>query len=213
MVPGFDILRTQGEIPTSGDTRRFVSPVRLEMLGHEKILIETTPYQQIHDLRKFSVDEIGAVISSDPGIYIWWSKVDLAPAYIGVALNKRGLLGRVVRQHLCPTYLELRAEKIEKASMVAIYKGRRAIEKSVFRKKISHNFGVLPGAQCIDFIKANFLVSFLPLPALERNDIKEIEHQLIAMHNPPYNTRFTAPCENSASPQPGSTAPMLRSRS
>jgi hypothetical protein len=153
---------------------------------------ETSPYQQIHDLRKFSTEEIGAVISADPGIYIWWSKGDLALAYIGVALNKRGLLGRVVRQHLCPTYLELRAEKTEKAPIVAIYKGRKAIEKSVFRKKISNKFGVLPGAQCVDFIKANFLVSLLPLPTFERNDIKEIEHQLIAMHNPPYNTRFTA---------------------
>jgi hypothetical protein len=153
---------------------------------------DTTLCQRIHALQKYSIDEVRAVISSDPGIYIWWSKVDLAPVYIGVALNKRGLLGRVVRQHLCPTYLELRAEKTEKASMTAIYKGRRAIEKSVFRKKISHKFGVLPGAQCVAFIKENFLVSFLPLPTIEPNDIKEIERQLIAMHNPPYNTRFTA---------------------
>jgi hypothetical protein len=79
------------------------------------------------DLQKYSSDEIRAAISSDPGIYIWWNKGDLVPAYIGVALNRSELLGRVVRQHLCPTYLELRAEKTENASMVAIYKGRRAI--------------------------------------------------------------------------------------
>ena len=151
-----------------------------------------TPYQQIDDLQKYCVDEIYAVISSDPGIYIWWSKKNLTPVYIGVALNKRGLLGRVVRQHLCPTYLELRADKTEMSSMAAIYKGRRAIEKSVFRKKISLKFGVLPGAQCVDFIKEHFLVSVLPLPTIEPNDIKKIERQLIAMHNPTYNTRFTA---------------------
>jgi hypothetical protein len=149
-----------------------------------------TSYLQIEILQKHSGEDIRAVIPSDPGIYVWWSKVDFVPVYIGVALNKRGLLGRVVRQHLCPTYLELRAEKTVNSSMFAIYKGRRAIEKSVFRKKISHKFGVLPGTQCVDFIKENFLLSFLPLPTIERKDILEIERQLIQSYNPLYNTRF-----------------------
>ena len=147
---------------------------------------------QIYDLQKYGGDEIRAVAPSDPGIYIWWSKGDLAPVYIGVALNRRGLLGRVVRQHLCPTYLELRVKKTDKASLVAVYKGRGAIEKSVFRKKISHQFGVLPGIQCVEFIKEHFLVSFMPLPEIARKDILEIEGQLIARHNPRYNTRFVA---------------------
>lgn len=153
---------------------------------------EVNPYPQIHDLQKYSGDEISTVISLDPGIYIWWSKADLVPVYIGVALNRRGLLGRVVRQHLSPTYLELRAEKTEKTPTVSIYKGRRALEKSVFRKKISNKFSVLPGDQCVNFIKENFLVSLLPLPGTERSDILEIERQLISRHNPPFNTRFAA---------------------
>lgn len=151
----------------------------------------TMQYPNITDLQKFNPDDIHRVISLDPGIYIWWNKEDLSPAYIGVALNKCGLLGRVARQHLCPTYLELRKEKTERAAITAEYKGRKAIEKSVFRKKISNRFSVLPGAQCVNFIKENFLVSLLSLPNIEFNYIKEIERQLIAKYNPPYNTKFT----------------------
>ena len=100
------------------------------------IMIEATPRLQIHELQKYSFEEILSVISKEPGIYICWSKEHSDPAYIGVALNRRGLFGRVVCQHLNPVYLELRTEKTENASMFAMYKERKAIEKSVFRKKI-----------------------------------------------------------------------------
>ena len=144
----------------------------------------------IHDLQKYSCDEIRAVISTHPGIYIWWRKGDdFAPIYIGSATNRCGLLGRVVRQHLRPTYLELRTEKTEKAPVVTMYKGRRAIEKSVFRKKIAFKFGVMPGSQCVEFIMENFLVSVMPLPDTERNGILEIERGLIAAYKPVYNTK------------------------
>jgi hypothetical protein len=95
------------------------------------IMIEATPRLQIHELQKYSFEEILSVISKEPGIYIWWSKEHSDPAYIGVALNRRGLFGRVVCQHLNPVYLELRTEKTENASMVAMYKERKAIEKRV----------------------------------------------------------------------------------
>ena len=154
-------------------------------------MTNTMKYSNISDLQKYNPEDIRSVISSDPGIYIWWDKEDLSPVYIGVALNKRGLLGRVARQHLCPTYIELRKEKTESAAITAEYKGRKAIEKSVFRKKVSNKFGILPGTQCVNYIKENFLISLLPLPTIEFSDIKEIERQLIAKHNPLYNTKFT----------------------
>ena len=86
----------------------------------------------------------------------------IAPVYIGTALNKRGLYGRVARQHLCPTYLEFSSDKIRLASMIVDYKGRKATEKSVFRKKISNKYTLMPGTKCVEFISDNFLISLIP---------------------------------------------------
>jgi len=143
----------------------------------------------IKKLRMYDPTEIRDVVSSDPGLYIWWSRNPIVPVYIGTALNKRGLLGRVVQQHLCPTYLEMRPEKTALA-LCADYKGKKAAEKSVFRKKVSKKYSLVPGIKCVDFIMKNFLVSFISMADVSPEIIQETEQLLIETYRPEYNTLF-----------------------
>lgn len=133
--------------------------------------------------------EIRNIFPSDPGLYIWWSRNPVVPVYIGTALNKRGLIGRVVQQHLCPTYLEMRPEKTALA-LCADYKGKKAAEKSVFRKKVSKKYSLVPGIKCVDFIRNNFLVSFISMADVSPEIIKETERLLIETYRPEFNTLF-----------------------
>jgi len=146
--------------------------------------LDITRYQR-YDPRK-----LNGIISREPGLYIWWNRNSDKPVYIGVALNKRGLLGRVVRQHLCTTYLELRPEKIAKELIVTDYKGRKATEKSVFRKKVCMKYTLLPGSDCVEFIKNNFLVSLVPITDVQSMTIAELERLLIEAYRPEFNTQF-----------------------
>ena len=46
------------------------------------------------------------IVPKERGIYLWFRGLNIE--YIGVANNKNGLYGRVVRQHLNEEYLEFR---------------------------------------------------------------------------------------------------------
>lgn len=153
---------------------------------------ERTNQIVLPDIAKYPRDDPKELseVSRCQGIYIWWSREPLEPVYIGVALNKRGLFGRVVQQHLRATYLELRPEKTAKAAIVADYKGRKATEKSVFRKKVSIKHSLLPGTDCVEFIRNNFLVSLIPVADIRTMNISELERLLIETHKPEYNSQF-----------------------
>jgi hypothetical protein len=73
-----------------------------------------------------------------PGVYVWYSKSNGSPVYVGKAASTKGLRHRIWAQHLNPGYVEGRAQKFTPAdsfqlSCAVIVRGQPHIDKSVFR--------------------------------------------------------------------------------
>jgi hypothetical protein len=98
------------------------------------------------------------------GIYLWRSKEDKSPAYVGVALGKRGLRGRIIEQHLRPSYVQ-----------------------SVFRKAIVESTGVGPREESVEFIKSQFTVAFMACAEEDSATIGAAESLVIAALRPRFN--------------------------
>ncbi|MBM4314329.1 MAG: hypothetical protein FJ122_10495 [Deltaproteobacteria bacterium] len=97
------------------------------------------------------------------GIYCWSFKGDGLPAYIGVALGKHGLRGRISQQHLRPSYVQ-----------------------SVFRKSVMREAGVWEREESVKLIRSRFKIAFVEY---DKNPgiVRAAEALLIAALEPKYN--------------------------
>ena len=142
-------------------------------------------------LHKYDPSLIEKVIPRDKGVYIWWSRRTGKAVYVGIALNrKNGLLGRVLRQHLNPKYLEYRPDKTRNAKRTVVLNGKKVRENSVFRKAISEKYNLDPGVECVDYIMKHFLVSFFPMKTSSIEKIKQKEQLLIKDLKPDFNKQY-----------------------
>ncbi len=144
----------------------------------------------VSGLRKYDPTKIEKVIPRDKGLYIWWSRETDKAVYVGRALNRNGLLGRVLRQHLNPKYLEYRPDKTCNAKRTVVLYGKKACEKSVFRKAISEKYNLDPGVESVDYILKNFLVSFFPMQTSSIEEVKQKEQFLIEELKPNFNKQY-----------------------
>ena len=133
-------------------------------------------------------------VPKERGIYLWFRGSNIE--YIGVANNKNGLYGRVVRQHLNEEYLEFRptnqsskdtyqlAHAIEKVNGKEIKYG---IDKSTFRKKIGRKFELRPSKATVDYIKKNGSFKYVPVENISKEILELIETILIGYFKPELN--------------------------
>jgi hypothetical protein len=98
------------------------------------------------------------------GIYLWRFKEDKSPAYVGVALGKRGLRGRIIEQHLRPSYVQ-----------------------SVFRMAIVESTGVGPREESVEYIKSNFTAAFVACAEEDSATIGAAESLVVAALKPRFN--------------------------
>jgi len=104
-------------------------------------------------------------VPKERGIYLWRHKEDESAAYyVGVALGERGLKGRIIGQHLRPSY-----------------------EQSVFRKAIVKYSGVNSRDESVDYIKKHFTLALAACPDQEPAVILAAEALLIAALRPKFN--------------------------
>jgi hypothetical protein len=123
--------------------------------------------QDLVNLSPVSVAEIGKdFFPQTPGIYLWRTKDKNQIVYVGVGLGKKGLRERVAKQHLYPSY-----------------------NKSVFRIKVSKEFGLDIGNECVKFISDNYNLSFLSFPIEMSAKVKAAESLIISTFEPKYNDK------------------------
>lgn len=107
-------------------------------------------------------------IPSETGIYVWYVKGTGNPVYVGKASGKKGLRYRIWAQHLNPNYLEWREQKFTEADVfqlgcAVVVRGRRGIDKSVFRRGIGRPERIPPGPLTVDYIRQYFKVAWIVL--------------------------------------------------
>jgi hypothetical protein len=100
------------------------------------------------------------------GIYLWRWKENESAAYVGVALGKRGLRGRIIEQHLRPSYY-----------------------KSVFRIKVAEYRTVDRREESVKYIKSHFTIAFVKCSGPEEDSatISAAEALVIAALRPQFN--------------------------
>lgn len=92
--------------------------------------------------------------------------------YIGIAIGKQGLYGRILKQHLNGKYLEFRSEKYTSKDIYQLENAflkkdnnntefRKGIDKSTFRKVVGRLFNLKPGDETVNFIQKNFYCKYL----------------------------------------------------
>ncbi|HHH54690.1 MAG TPA: hypothetical protein ENK91_13595 [Bacteroidetes bacterium] len=128
------------------------------------------------------------------GIYAYLGIHDNSLKYIGSAVGKNGLRGRIWSQHLNPIYLESRKNKFtekdkKQLSKRVLRNNKPVIEKSAFRKNLARKYDLTPGESCLKFLKENFLLVFAPLIDYDTKEILSIEKHLILNENPEFNRR------------------------
>tara|TARA_S200000501_G_C20540883_1_gene619994 strand:+ start:62 stop:640 length:579 start_codon:yes stop_codon:yes gene_type:complete len=168
----------------------------LEISGkkRETIYVETSLINNLlSNLVSLDYSNLNTV-PKNRGIYIWFRGLTIE--YIGVANNKNGLYGRVVRQHLNEEYLEFRptsqsskdtyqlTHAIEKVVGNEIKYG---IDKSTFRKKIGRKFELRPSKETVDYIKQNGSIKYVPVEDISKEKLDLIETLLIGFFKPELN--------------------------
>ena len=168
----------------------------LEISGkkRETIYVETSLINNLLS-NLVSLDYLNLnTVPKNRGIYIWFRGLTIE--YIGVANNKNGLYGRVVRQHLNEEYLEFRptsqsskdtyqlTHAIEKVVGNEIKYG---IDKSTFRKKIGRKFELRPSKETVDYIKQNGSIKYVPVEDISKEKLDLIETLLIGFFKPELN--------------------------
>lgn len=127
------------------------------------------------------------------GMYFWFDKKNDKVVYIGIAVGKKGLRGRIVSQHLRPEYLEYRPEKQSKKLdcfqiVNPFNKGnKKGIDKSAFRKSIGRKLKIKPGIDTCSYIVDNLYLRVFESEKIEY--IKALEKELIQEHQPKFNTQ------------------------
>ncbi|MCX5704032.1 MAG: hypothetical protein NT066_06055 [Candidatus Omnitrophica bacterium] len=126
------------------------------------------------------------------GLYAWILRKTSKISYIGSAIGAGGLRRRICFQHLNPKYLEARKGKFTSRDSFQVnhpilIKGRVVICKSAFRRNIARTHCLMAGVECVEYIKRNFLLSFVIFGDNEKELVKEIEKSLILTIKPQYN--------------------------
>ena len=98
------------------------------------------------------------------GIYLWRDKEDESAVYVGRAIGKRGLKGRIIGQHLRSSY-----------------------EQSVFRIAVVRSVGVDSRNGSVDYIKQHFTISLAECPDEALAVIVAAEALLLAALRPRFN--------------------------
>ncbi len=135
-------------------------------------------------------------VPKEKGIYFWTKRKKLD--YIGIALNKNGLYGRIVLQHLNKKYLEYRETKhtlkdkfqlshsINRKSKDGLII-KKGIDKSTFRKKIGRRYNLKPGSETVSYIKNKGTIKIYELKNIKEENINLIESILISFFKPNFN--------------------------
>lgn len=126
------------------------------------------------------------------GLYAWILRRTNKILYIGSAVGAGGLRRRICFQHLNPKYLETRKEKFTnrdsfQVNHPVLIKKKVAICKSAFRRNIARAHYLMAGEECVEYIKRNFLLSFVTFGDAEKELVKEAEKNLISTIKPKYN--------------------------
>lgn len=131
------------------------------------------------DVGRLEKDEI----PKHKGIYLWRKSRGGEIVYVGTALGKKGLAGRIVGQHLNPKYMKKG-------------KARSTLRKAV----VEHIKNLSPGEKCVDWIKRNLLLSFWPRKIVKTKDVifSLAEKILIAEEEPRYNKEWRSVQEQRA---------------
>ncbi len=145
---------------------------------------------KIWSIRSIGRDDI----PTQKGIYAYLDIHQQSIKYVGSAVGKNGLRGRIWSQHLNPIYLESRLKCFTKKdsgqlSKKIIRNGKVVIEKSAFRKNIARKFDLAPGESCLKYLKENFLLVFLALENKSVTEIKLTEKNMILSESPEFNIR------------------------
>ena len=136
-------------------------------------------------------------VTNKRGIYFWFDRESKDLVYIGIAVGKLGLKGRIINQHLNPNYLEYRDSKQSSKDQFQLSHAKcriskesgekqKGIDKSSFRKSIGRNMQIAPGESTVHFIKEHLLVSIYYCEDI--NAVKNLEKELINIHQPKFNT-------------------------
>jgi hypothetical protein len=142
---------------------------------------------------KYDPHRLGSeVIPKSTGLYAWFTKDAKKIVYIGVAQGKNGLHQRIIKQHLNPKYLETRESKFKEKDQYQLehpvfVNGRKAIDKSAFRKNVARTHRLRPGQESVDFIRNSFLLSFIVFRDYNKTDLLGLESKVIEMIEPRYN--------------------------
>ena len=148
------------------------------------------------DLRKIDLNDHQNELTSQNGIYFWFDKNTMACVYIGIACSKKGLKGRISRQHLNPRYLESREHKhsvkddfqlmhpIMRLSSKGIIK--KCIDKSTFRKSIGRALKLKPGDETCSYILDNLILKVLE--SSDKDYLRDLEKKLNQKVQPRFNT-------------------------
>jgi hypothetical protein len=128
-------------------------------------------------------------VPAEKGLYVWYSAASGDVLYVGKAMGRDGLRGRICMQHLNAKYLETRPEKFrgEDAFQLGcgvMVGGKVCVDKSVFRRSVGRWQRLAPGEETVRYIIENLEVAWLTgevvedIPACERLLIQEMEPSL-----------------------------------
>ena len=137
-------------------------------------LIKKLENTKLHDLQKENARNI---VPKKIGIYAWVDKVTNKIVYIGRAIGKNGLYGRIVTQHLREGYLKKDV------------KTGKQVQKSAFRISLSKHHPELRIGEFVPFIKNNFELAFAVPENGQKQTVIQAEKLAIKKYNPKYNTK------------------------
>ena len=66
--------------------------------------------------------------------------------------------------------------------------GKVAICKSAFRKNVARLHHLRAGTECVEYIKKNFILTFISFQKVKKDLVKKLEKELISTINPKYNS-------------------------
>ncbi|MBL7224414.1 MAG: hypothetical protein ISS72_11220 [Candidatus Brocadiae bacterium] len=190
-VPAPDEVRASGLVLVDeNDTSRFTlggdrGTVKMNSVSDHVQALITAP---LHDPNT----DLSSTIPRRTGNYAWFTVQEDKMVYVGRAAGEDGLYGRIMTEHLRPSYLltnqsDWRAKDAFQAANPAISNRKPAIDKSAFRKNISRVHSLRPGHDSVDFIKRNFRVRFVCVR--DKVTITAVEKDILAKYHPEYNIK------------------------
>lgn len=113
-------------------------------------------------------------IPKNSGLYFWHDRKSHKVVYVGKAVGKQGLRGRI-KQHIDLKYHEKRKNNKEKE----IFDKFGFNEKSVFRKAISEKYGLNPGSDTFEHLLKNYYVKWCEIDDLEMSFILHFKSDVL----------------------------------